>query len=380
MFYEDAYTNAPNDIVAKRSTNVTLTVFACGGESGGTLYVTAQNIGKLVRTGGSEIAFPYVAFVPPHGCVSFSVAYAAETHSDSEGDIFVSAAIFPNEGDVVSDSASVMAVKVLLEAQVATAFNVNRSRHKYGVGEVVLCQHEPSSLNVTWEVVNGEVSKQSGALWHFQVPLLAMECGLSMRVGTGDIYFPSVSIEEPLGFSCNRAEIIEFGLGTNVAGGAGMSLELYVTPTNVCFGNIALEEVPTQNGGVGGYFNNNEFEPYWAHTRARRAGMWKNIGNDNLFMFADEATMGEELPPMTPDGTLTNDVSFGWQDGAIIWYIPLGWNEHGTSGETDPIKTNSVPERQTFIITTNGTLSVIKAGWYVSRGTNTQVRLGRIQR
>ncbi len=83
---------------------------------------------------------------------------------------------------------------------------------------------------------------------------------------------------------------------------------------------------------------------------------------------------------MTPDGTLTNDVSFGWQDGAIIWYIPLGWNEHGTSGETDPIKTNSVPERQTFIITTNGTLSVIKAGWYVSRGTNTQVRLGRIQR
>ena len=85
------------------------------------------------------------------------------------------------------------------------------------------------------------------------------------------------------------------------------------------------------------------------------------------------------LPPL-PCGTLTNDVSFGWQDGAIIWYIPLGWNEHGTSGETDPIKTNAVPERQTFIITTNGTLSVIKAGWYVSRGTNTQIRSGRMQR
>jgi len=171
-----------------------------------------------------------------------------------------------------------------------------------------------------------------------------------------------------------------FGLAENVAGGVGMSLELYIEPRTVCFGNIALEEVPTQNGGVGGYFDNKEFEPYWAHTRARRAGMWKNIGNDNLFMLEDEATMGEALPPMTPEGTLTNDVSFGWQDGTIIWYIPLGWNEHGTSGETDPIKTNAVPERQTFIITTNGTLSVIKAGWYVSRGTNTQIRSGRMQR
>lgn len=60
--------------------------------------------------------------------------------------------------------------------------------------------------------------------------------------------------------------------------------------------------------------------------------------------------------------------------------IPLGWNERGTSGETEPIKTNSVPEHQTFIITPDGTLSVIKAGYYVSRGTNTQIRSGRVQR
>ena len=116
----------------------------------------------------------------------------------------------------------------------------------------------------------------------------------------------------------------------------------------------------------------------WAHTRERRAGQWQNVGNDNLFMLEDEATMGEDLPPMAPDGTLTNDVSFGWRDGAIIWTIPLGWNEHGTIGETDPIKTNAVPERQAFIITPNGTLTVVKAGFFVSRGTNTQIRLERV--
>jgi hypothetical protein len=117
----------------------------------------------------------------------------------------------------------------------------------------------------------------------------------------------------------------------------------------------------------------------WAHTRDNRAGQWCNVGNDNLFMFADEATMGDDLPPMTPEGTLTNDVSFGWQDGDIIWTIPLGWNEHGTGGETPPVKTNSVPEQQLFNITPSGTLTVIKAGYFVSRGTNTQIRLGRIQ-
>ena len=381
VFYEDAYTNAPNDVVAKHSTNTTLTVFAYGGEAGSMLYISEQKIRKLVRVGGKAISFPYTAFVPPQSGVSFSIEYEADTHSDSEGDITVTAYIMPGDGGgITSETASATAVKVLLEAQVPAVFNQNRSRHKYGVREVVLCEHEPSSLNVTWEAANGEVSKQNGALWHFEVPMVAMECGLSMRVGNSYRYFPSISIVEPVGFSCERAEIIDFSLGTNVAGGAGMSLELYITPTNVCFGNIALEEVPTEEGAVGGYFNNEEFMPYWAHTRERNAGYWKNIGNDNLFLLEDEAKMGEELPPMAPDGTLTNDVSFGWQDGAIIWNIPLGWNERGTSGEADPIKTNAVPEHQTFIITPDGTLSVIKAGWYVSRGTNTLIRIGRIQR
>ena len=46
--------------------------------------------------------------------------------------------------------------------------------------------------------------------------------------------------------------------------------------------------------------------------------------------------------------------------------------------EEDPIKTNAVPEHQTFTITPNGTLAVIKAGFFVARGTNTQIRLERM--
>ena len=195
----------------------------------------------------------------------------------------------------------------------------------------------------------------------------------------GETYSPAISLLEPSGYYCSHADIIDFGLGTNVAGGVGMALELYIAPRTVSFGRLALEEVPTTHGLVGGYFSNIEFSSMWAHTRDNRAGQWCNVGNDNLFMFADEATMGDDLPPMTPEGTLTNDVSFGWQDGDIIWTIPLGWNEHGTGGETPPVKTNSVPEQQRFNITPSGTLTVIKAGYFVSRGTNTQIRVGRVQ-
>ena len=375
VFYEDAYTNAPGDVVAKRSTRTTLSISACGGASGGVLSVSAQNLGKLVRVGGNAVSIPYEAVVPSNATVSLSVEYEAETHSDSEGDISVSATVFQSAGGSVSDSDTATAVRVLLETQVSSVFGNSRTRHRYGIGEVVLCQHEPSDIDVTWSTSKGCVERQNGALWHFHAPLFDEDTGLAVQVGNGESYSPAISIVEPVGFYCPRATTIDSQLGENIAGGAGMTLELYITPSNVCFGNIAMEEVPTDYGQVGGYFSNEEFSAVWAHTRDRRAGQWHNVGNDNLFILEDEAAMMDELPPMASDGTLTNDVSFGWRDGVIIWTIPLGWNERGTNGDADPIKTNPVPEHQTFIITPNGTLSAIKAGWHVSHGTNTQTRI-----
>ena len=380
VFYEDAYTNAPNDVVAKHSTNTTLTVFAYGGDAGGMLYVSDQKIEKLVRVGGKAISFPYTAFVPPQSGVSFSIEYEAETHSDSERDITVTASLMPGDGGgTISDSASATAVKIEVKSVVADSIYNNVRRHRYGIGEIVTCSHKPQDLPLTWEQTgHGQLQRDSNALTYFTCPLYYETCALIARHSSSEFYLLGISLVEPVGFHCERASPIDFNLGTNVAGGVGMSLELYIEPRTVCFGNIALEEVPTEEGGVLGYFDNEEFRPYWAHTRERRAGHWKNLGNDNLFLLEDEATMGEELPPMTPDGTLTNDVSFGWREGAIIWTIPLGWNERGTSGEEDPIKTNAVPEHQTFTITPNGTLAVIKAGFFVARGTNTQIRLGRL--
>ena len=243
---------------------------------------------------------------------------------------------------------------------------------------MVVCRHEPKNLLVTWNCQGGVVGKLNNHTWNLTCPLTNdIACVLRIQCGE-ESYPPLLSLFEPAGYYCKRAQQIDFGLGTNVAGGVGMSLELYVMPRTVSLGRLAMEEVPTTHGLVGGYFENNEFSSMWAHTRDNKAGQWCDVGNDNLFMFADEATMGDDLPPMAPDGTLTNDVSFGWRDGDIIWTIPLGWNGHGTDGDTAPVKTNSVPELQRFNITPDGTLTVIKAGYFVSRGTNTQIRLGRM--
>ena len=354
--------------------------FGTNDEAGGMLYVSVQNIRKLVRVDGDTIAFPYAAFIPPHGGMSFSIDYGAEMYSDSQGDITVMASLTPvNSGETLSNSASITVAKIALRALTPAPLDENVSRHEYGIGEAVVCRHWPSDLQVSWCCQMGRMEEVRNDFWYLYLPL-TNDIPCRPRIQSGEAsYSPTISIREPIMYYCKNAANISTYLGENVAGGAGMSLELYIEPRTVCFGGIALEEVPTTTGAVGGYFENEEFSAMWAHTRERRAGQWQNVGNDNLFMLEDEATMGEDLPPMAPDGTLTNDVSFGWRDGAIIWTIPLGWNEHGTIGETDPIKTNAVPERQTFIITPNGTLTVVKAGFFVSRGTNTQIRLERVQ-
>ena len=377
VFYEDAYTNAPNDVVARRSTSTTLSVSVYGGETGGMLLLTAQNIDQLVRTGGANLHFPYMAMIPSGGSMSFAVDYEAARHSDAADDIIVNAAFTPSLLEVVSDSASATTVKVQLEAIRSAPLDGNTSRHIYGIKEEVACWHWPKSLTATWNVNKGTISALRNTAHSFHAPLEGGECILTISVNN-ESYQTTCMILEPRKYYCPRVTKIDFGLGENEVGGVGMLLELYIAPRTVSFGNIAMQEIPTTEGGVSGYFRNEEFSDEWAHTTDHHAGEWLNIGDDNLFMLEDEASNSRILKPMTPDGVLTNDVSFGWQEGVIIWSIPLGWNEHNTIGDSMPARTNAVPEQQKFTILPNGSAGVIKAGHYVIRGTNTIITTGRL--
>ena len=136
-----------------------------------------------------------------------------------------------------------------------------------------------------------------------------------------------------------------------------------------------MEEEPSLEGIHTGYFANGFFANVWYHTVDMGAGQWGNIGRDNSWG-RDQAMMGDRLPLEKPNGDMTDDLTEGmWSNGELVWYIRWGWRERNAEAEDEPVKSMSVRYDQTFRIDQEGTLSVLKFGHIVSRGTNDAIRL-----
>ena len=154
-----------------------------------------------------------------------------------------------------------------------------------------------------------------------------------------------------------------------------MNLQIYVLPETVSFSGIAMEEIPSVSGTHQGYFANEYFSNVWYHTVAMGAGMWTNVKPDN-FWDEDRVWMGDELPRVVPNGTMTFDVADGaWHDGVLVWNINWGWSERNRESGDEPEASLSSQYSQSFVIDENGTLAVSKFQNEVSRGTNNVIRL-----
>ena len=93
----------------------------------------------------------------------------------------------------------------------------------------------------------------------------------------------------------------------------------------------------------------------------------------------DEAMRGGLLPRELPDGTMTLDLNFGaWSDGLLVWDIPWGWATSACDSGATPVKLMTPHYNQSFAATEVGTLSVMKFGNTVSRGTNNVIRLNGV--
>lgn len=147
-----------------------------------------------------------------------------------------------------------------------------------------------------------------------------------------------------------------------------MSLDLHVSPVQVSFSGIAVQEIPSDYQDPSGYFSNPYFAGMWSHTVERGAGDWHNISGGNFFM-SDNADLGDELPRMGIDGMPSRDFSDGWVSGRMNWKIPVGWNERNSDAETSPVKTFQTYWQQ-FAIDRHGTVKVAKLNRWVQRGTN----------
>ena len=328
VFYEDTYTNAPNDVVAKHSTNVTLTVSAYGGEAGGMLYVSEQNIGKLVRTGGKAIAFPYTAFVPPQSGVSFSIEYEAETHSDSQNDISVSASVSSaGSGSPCTASASITAAEILIEAE--AFFPTNKHRHVFGPAERVTYSIDPPGVSFT---LQGNVPSQ-GEHDHLQGRIVMPFCAsqFTMEVVNANVSLPlTFAVIEPeaelhldnvrLPTAKDWSEAIQAAPLTEGAIGSAFHADMSLRPNTVSFANIILMEGEAAASDIHGFFTNSIFNGQLNHDIAAGAYREMDVHDENIVGTGDNAFLGlnSALLPYLRDGDFTLQIPLYWYvDGGV---------------------------------------------------------------
>ena len=88
----------------------------------------------------------------------------------------------------------------------------------------------------------------------------------------------------------------------------------------------------------------------------------------------DHVKMDEEMYQIEPEGMGPS----GWTDGTIEWHVPYGWKAESEYVLQPLGGTFATNVRQTFHITTNGTVSIEKHGNVISRGTNDVVTLNGV--
>ena len=370
LFYEEAYTNSPGNVVGRRtSTNTMFTCTAYGGKHGGIFSLTTVNFDKLAKVGGDDLPTTPVG-VAPYETRTWNAEYAPMTCSGGTNDITATAAFTETfSGSVTCVTAATTVVKLTLTPWASRQGFENR--HVVGVGETVRCVAVPN-VGHLGETGGGKIFTDPGE--NYICPLISDGSILCYDIGSSHYNF-DLTILEPTGIVARLPYARYFGVATNHAGGAGMNVRIYVQPETVSFDGIAMEEIPSLEGVHQGYFSNVFFSDRWYHTTEMSAGRWKRVDRDN-YWGEDRAWMGDELPRELPNGNMTFDMTRGeWSDGLLVWNITWGWGEQNSSQGDPPTKAMTVRYDQTFSFDEYGTLTVLKFQHTVSRSTNDVIRL-----
>ena len=322
VFYENAYTNAPNDVVAKHSTNTTLTVIAYGGESGGMLYISAQNMDNLVRTGGNSIAFPYTAFVPPQSGVSLSIEYEANKHSDSQNDISVSASMLPGDGGMpCMASASVTAAEILIEAD--ADFPTNKHRHVFGPAEGVTYLINPPGVSFTLQGNVPSQGEHDHLLGRIVMPYCASQFTMEVVNGNASLSLPFTVVEPEAELQLDNVRLptaedwsdaLETTPLTEGAIGSAFHADISLRPNTVSFAKLTVMEGVADATDIHGFFTNSIFNGLLTHDIAAGAYSEVAVHDENVVGKGDNVFFGlnSVLLPYLQDGDYTFQIPFYW--------------------------------------------------------------------
>ena len=368
VIFEDGYEDSPGVFKPRHSTTTKLTVMANGGDTGTSLDLTI--VGGLEKCAGQSEMPTYVA---PNQTFEWHANYEGVSASSSQGDIVVTVTTTPSVVGVNSEPATANAtvVEVKVAPMVEAPENNMQGRHKVGVREIVSCQQFPSLPQVEWDADYGYYYNE-GTSVYFCSPLYAATFALKARLG--DVVCPCpLTIVEPQGIEARNMSSIEYGMHPGVAGYVGMQFTLHVTPLDVSFTEIAVEEVPCNQGTHIGYFAQPAFSNMWYHTRENGAGNWDRVKFGNRYN-NDRAVCQYEIPKSYLIG-LNGELILGWYEGYLSWNVPFGWNEKTTSGTTSEYRQFATDTMQEVLLDAYGTVTITKFDSWISRATNDVIML-----
>ena len=379
VIFEDVYEDKPGVTVARRSTRVGLTIDIYGGPHGGAFLLSDQNLSKLTKISGN-VLLPYGLQLAAYESFHATGVFEGVVPSDSENDVKVIGSFLEADTDAVfGNSSQLSVVRVELRPRVVAPKNFSPQRHSYGVCELVRHLQTPSTPVVTWNPTGGGSNEMFAGSQHYRCPLDGCENPLRAEIGTVH-YTPLIDVQEPFGVesTAERPIVYSNAVHKGEAGGIGMKLYLYITPLEVSFSEIAVEEVPCLTYEAEGYFTNIYFNGAFAHTGGQwgaGAGRWADVDRNNQFGEYDEAAYNDKIPWLTPNGTPTTNAAYAWTEGYVYIDNPFGWHVKGTSGNTPPYKVFGENIQDTIMLDEHGRVGVWKLNNWVIRTTNDVVSL-----
>ena len=243
VIFEDAYEDSPGVTKPRRSTRVRLTIDAYAGSQGGALWLTESNLGKLTAVSGG-VSLPYSQNLAAGESYHATGVYEGLVASERVGDVGVSGSFTETgTGHHISTSNCITVVRV--EFTPDYLIDNYPHRHRVGVRESSKCSWLPSTVAGNCEAGTGGNADLRNGMWYYVAPLTSGVSPYLTAVCQSVRYPFALDIVEPQSVIAKTVEAFDYGVPPNVAGGAGMDLELVILPTNVSFMGIAVQEVPS---------------------------------------------------------------------------------------------------------------------------------------
>ena len=362
VLYEAAYTNAPGVSVARRSTQVELTLeYDNPTESSLPVTLSVQSGQDRIQlrdpSSGTTVSdWEYTC--PPMTSGSRSFLIEGVRRSGGQDDVELRGTIGTG-----NDTAHLTVVEFVLTPEVGTGSDLLH-RHQFGACEQVWCEAYPTGMGVTWQNYGNGSMEPAGDHYKHRVPFAAQNYVLTAEIRGATFPLTVQSLFPTDIIAIDKADypvvVITNSIPAGEAGCVGMSLPLYCSPTNVSFINIELREFETPASMFTQYFATTNWIGLRDHQGSAISSDW--FKPDSKGYFADDvAYIGYCAQPWLGGGT-------------VEWSIPNACRpENLPVADTNMFLTTE----QEFSLTADGTARVMKFGYVVERMTNEMINLWR---